>query len=228
MISNKSINEKHIPLFAIIGYKNENGSYGDIKYHPIKKNKIQAEIPFTNDCLNDLKELAGSLKAKSNQNLSFKGLIPNNIIFFNKKDVIWTTEPTRKYLYFKKNLKIKNGYYSLPKLLFSFKNKVLNVFALKNNEKVNENSKLYNAPFFNTYADGSVCMGNVQISIDNFNYIEDAIEFLEAGFFKSVFTHTNHNKIIKGNITEYYLNKISFTNDILLESSSKQIKNLLN
>ncbi|PTQ93946.1 E2/UBC family protein D [Mucilaginibacter yixingensis] len=48
----------------------------------------------------------------------------------------------------------------------------LKVFALKGKTKANGNTMLYNAPFFNLYVDGSVCMGTVNINIDRQTHLE--------------------------------------------------------
>lgn len=228
--TNENINDIAIPNFAIIGYKNDNNDFVDLKYFPINNNTISAEIPFSNCCLIDLKKCVNTINSMEKKELSFKGIIPKNIIYYKSKNIIWYVNSSKKYLYFSKSLSLKNGYYHLPRLLFAFINNKLSVFALKKGQ-IEETTKLFNAPFLNVYENGSICMGNVKTNISNFSYIENAIQYLESAFFKSVFTHTNHNAIIEGNIIEYFKElkekNINFDTDKLILNQTKNIENLL-
>ena len=228
VISNQDINTTSKPVFAIVGYEGENG-YADLKYFPIENNSIGAEIPFDNECLIDLKESVNTIDATHKKELCFKSIIPKNIVCFQNNNIIWTVNETKKHLYFDNDIKLNDGYYHLPKLLFAFINKTLFVYAIKNGA-IQENTELFNAPFLNVYQNGSICMGNVNTDISKFSYIEDAIQYLESAFFKSIFTHTNHNKIIKGNIISYFqeLKNTSFNSNKLLPSTKKSLINLIN
>lgn len=229
VVSNNMINEKAEPCFALIGYKHR-GTYKDLKYFPIIDNEIKAEISFSYQSINELKECVNTFENIKKDKIEFKNLIPKNIIFVNKKNIVWTVNPMKKYLIFKNQLKLESNYYFLPKLIFAYINNVLMVFAVKKKNAINENTELYNAPFLNVYENGNVCMGNIDVNVEQFNYYEDITKFLEIAFFKSEFTHTNYNNIISGNIIEYFKKQKNeiFNEKILLKSKVKSINNLLN
>jgi len=225
--TNEKVTNLSHPKFCLIGYANNKNEFSDLKYYPIKNNEFQAEIPFTNDCLHQLKKASEIIDTTEKKELTFKGLIPKNIIFFKKKDLIWTIEPSQKYLYFSKKIVLNDNYYHLPKLLFAYIDSELHIYALKSNDEINETIILYNAPFLNVNAKGAVCMGNVNTKIDKFSFVENAIQYLENVFFKSIFTHTNHNKIINGNIVEYYQQQKNYFDESILLKSYFSIKTLL-
>jgi len=215
------------PKFCLIGYANDKDEFSDLKYYPIKNNEFQAEIPFTNDCLKELKKASEVIETIEKKELNFKGLIPKNVIFFKNKDLIWTIEPSQKYLYFSKHFVLNDNYYHLPKLLFAYIDSKLHIYAIKSNDEINDKIILYNAPFLNVNSEGSVCMGNTNIKIDKFFFVENAIQYLENAFFKSIFTHTNHNRIINGNIVEYYQQQQNHFDENILLKSRFTIKTLL-
>jgi PRTRC genetic system protein B len=124
-------------------------------------------------------------------------------------------------LYSKKVHGLKSGEYHIPNLVFCYDGNGLDVFAIKKKDVLNpsEKTKLYKAPFFNTYSDGSVCMGNAKIK--KTRDITELIHNVETAFFKSEFTHTNEDEIVKGNLIEAYRiaeHKKSFQEDLLIES----------
>ena len=63
---------------------------------------------------------------------------------------------------------------------------------------------------------GDVCMGSAKV--EDYDTITDMIYSVEEAFFKSVFTHTNHNSIVEGGILDCYNNqKKKFNESLLLE-----------
>lgn len=132
----------------------------------------------------------------------FIGIIPKNVISFNSNtgDISFTTNEQIKKLLFSSNFKIAE--YKIPKLLWVYKNNSLSLFALKGNVK-SENDFLYQAPFLNIDSEGSVCMGNTKFS-NNFQNFEFFMKYLQEQFFLSVFTHTNVDKLCKGNLNDIY------------------------
>lgn len=230
-LNTSEINTESIPMFALVGYQanSERSQNSTMRLFPIKNGKLKAETPISFDSLKAVFEIFQNIKTEKKE-LSFKGIIPQNVVSFKnnaiEKKIIWTVKPSKKYLLFSDDLAIENGYYNLPKLVFELNKNTLSVFSVKN-EILNENSKLYHAPFLNVYKSGNICMGSASLDISSFSYVEDVILYAENHFFNSVFTHTNHNKIIKENIVEYLKKTkdtdIIFDEKILLENGKTLI-----
>lgn len=220
-LNTSEINTESVPMFALIGYQanTERSVNSTMRLFPIRNGKLKAETPISYDSLKGVFEIFKNIKTEKKE-LSFKGIIPRNVISFKnnaiEKKIIWSVKSVKKYLLFQDDLSIDNGYYNLPKLIFELNKNTLSVFSVKNGI-LNENTKLYHAPFLNVYKLGNVCMGSASLDISSFSYVEDVILYAENHFFNSVFTHTNHNKIIKGNLVEY-LNKIKDTDTIFDEN----------
>jgi len=161
----------------------------------------------------------------------FKGIIPPNVLKFNAEtpSVIWTTEASVKQLHFQEDLPINTGFYPVPRLLWKLKQSSLYVFAI-GEEELNGATKLYQAPFLNVSADGSVCMGSSDFKSKS-RYYDLNIQKAENGFFNSIFTHTNTDVLLKVNIVDAMnemaekKNKV-FDNSLLVESG-KTVKDII-
>jgi len=147
--------------------------------------------------------------------LNPKGVLSPNVVFLktgNDGFAIWRTPPQKIKLLFTESLGIPCGEANIPALLWKAGKNSLSVFAVQE-EKINTSSTLYHAPFFNVYADGRVCMGNVAVKIPNDCPLEKFIELWQDYFFNSYFSHLfgNHQPI-KGNIVQLWQNQVNSGN----------------
>jgi len=139
-----------------------------------------------------LAELLQSSTEMQNGFLKSKGLLPNNLLYVNPDSngfAVWYTPPQQRDLFFVKSLGIPCGKGCVPAMVWKATRDKLRVFALKGKSKPTGKTELYHAPYFNTYQDGSVCMGNVNINIDRNTRLEDFMAQWEAYFFGSYFSH---------------------------------------
>ncbi|WP_064967841.1 hypothetical protein [Tenacibaculum ovolyticum] len=197
-----------------------------IEHYEVSKGRLNAAKSLSIDVANELFE---NLQYNKGVNLSFRGLIPKNIIYtdITKQSIVWKVKSHKRKLFFK-NDSFSTNEYLLPHLIFSLKGTTLSVFATKT-FNITENTKLYNAPFLNVWSDGSVCMGSASIKKEDISFFEELIIVAENLFFDSYFTHTNHNIIVKGSLIELYdtlKNKTVFPNNLLIQSQTKNIKKL--
>lgn len=234
MFENITLNREDItkvstPSFALVGYNTNFSEKSDLKLFPIKQGKLQAQVPISHDTLKSVFKIFKDVKTEKKE-LSFKGIIPQNVIAFKsnvlEQKIIWTVKATQKHLLFKEVSELENGMYSIPKLVFCLNKDTLYVYAIKKGA-INENMKLHHAPFLNVYENGSVCMGSANIKTTPFSYVEDVITYVENLFFNSAFTHTNHHVIIKGNLHEYLKKtkdtNIEFNEKLLIENKKTLI-----
>lgn len=163
-----------------------------------------------------------------------KGIIASNVLYTDPSEngfVMWFTKATCKNLFFVEGLGISNGNASVPALLWIANKDKLHIYSLKSDRKPTENTPLYHAPFFNVYADGSVCMGTVDVNIRKSASLEEFTTAWEAYFFNSYFSHLmqNHNPI-HGNCVSLW-KKLRKTGEPfpkeVLKKTDRTIKNIL-
>lgn len=208
--------------FVLIG---KNSSIGKrICLHPVKNEILGAEIPFTKESAKKIFSLFENYKYEKKD---FEGLIPNEIIYakdsINKGlQLVWSVKKgNRKLFYSEENEKqgLLTKEYLLPTLIFKYSNKSLSVFAMVDNERINADSELYQAPFFNVNSYGNVCMGNVNINlVEKFKTFDKCKDFLENSFFNSFFTHSNSDNITKDYLLSLEMNKV-FNNKNLIKTN---------
>ena len=174
-------------------------------------------------------------KDKDNAFLKSNGILPTNILYINpnknKGAVLWYTKAQRRQLYFLSDLYIPNGMAYVPPMIWYANKNSLSVFALASDRRPTEKTPLYFAPFFNSYEDGKVCMGSVNINIKNSASVEEFTKAWEDYFFNSYFSHLlGNNSPINGNCVTLWKDLIQtgkpFPKEVL-KKNNKTLKNLL-
>lgn len=139
--------------------------------------------------------------------LNPKGLLSSDVVFLktgNDGFALWKTPPQRTKLLFAESLDIPSGEAGVPALLWRAGKNSLSIFAILD-EKVNDDTVLYHAPFFNVYADGKVCMGNVPVKIPHDCSLEDFMLLWQEYFFNSYFSHLFSGHMpVKGNMVQLW------------------------
>lgn len=162
------------------------------------------------------------------------GVMSENVLFMDSAEngkVIWFTKRQKRPMLFTEKLSIPNGLAEVPPLVWCANKQGMKIFALDSDERPNNETPLFHAPFFNVYESGSVCMGTVDISIKKSASLEEFIAQWEHYFFNSYFSHlVNSHSPIKGNCVNLWKgliqNQGSFPNDVLIRSALT-LKNLL-
>jgi PRTRC genetic system protein B len=130
--------------------------------------------------------------------ISVSGIIPENLLFCNsspgQEKFVWFKPASLQHLYFHENLKIKDGIFPLPPLVFIGSKGSLEVFALQENSKPKTDTILCLAPFHNVNSNGDVCLGNSR-GMSKPKTFEDFISYFEILFFNSRFTHANNSQL---------------------------------
>jgi PRTRC genetic system protein B len=81
----------------------------------------------------------------------------------------------------------------------------LYVYALNTDEPLTIATKLSQAPYFNIYGDGKVCLGTVSIQIPKDCGLEEFMRQWQIYFFNSFFSHTlGGASPVKGNIVQLW------------------------
>ena len=174
-------------------------------------------------------------KEKNQDFLKPKGILPTNILQINPNiengSVIWYTKSMIRKFYFTENLEIPNGMAEVPAMLWFANKRSLKIFALSSNRRPTEKTELFYAPFFNVYEDGNVCMGTVDVNIQNSNSLEEFITKWEDYFFNSYFSHLmNEHNPINGNCVNLWKSLINNEKQFpkeALKNANRTLKNLL-
>ena len=173
-------------------------------------------------------------KEKNQEFLKPKGILPTYILHLNPSEngsVTWYTKAEKRQLYFSENLEIPNGKAEVPAMLWLANKRSLKIFALSCNRRPTEKTSLFYAPFFNVYENGNVCMGTVNIDIQNSASVEEFTEKWEEYFFNSYFSHLmNEHNPINENCVNLWKNLINsekpFPKEVL-KSANRTLKTLL-
>ncbi|GGH12203.1 PRTRC system protein B [Mucilaginibacter phyllosphaerae] len=155
--------------------------------------------------------LAKALHTKDSKHTAFlkpAGLLPKNLLYLQTERngyAIWHTPKQNRKLLFKTGLGIDSGYANIPALIWKATKDGLAIYALTDDKAIDLDTELYHAPFFNTYHDGRVCMGNVAIFISKNCSLEEFTAQWEQAFFNSYFSHMmqGHNPV-KGNMVQLW------------------------
>ncbi len=199
----------------------------DAQGHPINAH------PLT---INEADRLAKSLSSKPLSKQSYlraKGILPSNVLHVDatRKQVLWYSKPQKRALLFSPALGLESGIASIPALLYKANENSLQIFALRSAKRPTESTALYHAPFFNVYQDAKVCMGTVDIDLDQMESLEEFIAHWESYFFGSYFSHLMEgHEPIKGNCVLLWESLIGTDKPFplnVLKKAKQTIKNLL-
>lgn len=146
-------------------------------------------VPLTLDGLADFAELAA-------KRTSYRGFVHERVVYLAPNTMAWWLPACTRRVWFATagDLKDRSGDCNHPPLLFIANKRTWSVFALRTNERPHASTKLYQAPYFNVWDDGQICVGNADVP-ETIN--SDAIAPYENAFFRSRFTHSNADKLIR-------------------------------
>lgn len=143
-----------------------------------------APSPLTDATLG---KIARHYHKKKGLEMKHTALIPPHILHAGISNsrvlVMWYRPAHKRTLNFSSELGIKQAkVFNVPAILFAICDKSLYVYALAGNQRPTAKTKLYNAPFFNVYEGGNVCLGTAQVGKPGQTYEGEAQRF-EAGFY---------------------------------------------
>lgn len=145
-------------------------------------------VPMTLEGLASFAGLAG-------RRTSYRGFIHERAVYLAPNMLAWWTPACKRRVWFQSEsgLGEQSGECNHPPLLFIVDKKTWSVFALRTSERPTPTTKLYVAPYLNVWESGQICVGNVDLP-DAIN--SDTIAPYEDAFFRSRFTHPNHDRLI--------------------------------
>ena len=226
------------PTTALVFYQNDERNKDTyVEYFDMNKNgnPVNAHPLTEREAKELLKALTINTQKEKNQDfLKPKGILPTHILHINPSEngsVLWFTKSMKRQLYFTENLEIPNGMAEVPAMLWLANKRNLKIFALSSNLRPTEKTELFYAPFFNVYEDGNVCMGTVDVKIQNSTSLEEFTKKWEDYFFNSYFSHLmNEHNPINGNCVNLWKSLINTEKQFpkeALKQANRTLKNLL-
>lgn len=175
----------------------------------------------------EMEQLALSLKSSTDlkqEHLYNKSLLPSNLLYIQKKQpgfAMWFTPPMKVNMLFKEKLSIPNGKAYVPSLIWKADKENLWLYAQPEKSRPTIKTGLCKAPFFNLHESGKVCMGTVDIEIDDSCSLEEFIKCWEHYFWNSYFSHLiETTSPVNTNIVELWQTQIAtgqkFPADVLV------------
>jgi PRTRC genetic system protein B len=235
-LTNTFGNLYHPVKALLVMQKNDNSRQSDYYIESYDMDRQGCPINGHPLSVKESNALAKALQVNEKKSQSFlvpQGLMPKNILHLTSSSTgyaVWHTPAQRMKLLFSENLGIPSGMVSIPALVWKAGRNGLGIYALQE-EVLSVNTPLFNAPFFNIYPDGRVCMGNVQVRIPKDCGLEQFITLWQDYFFNSYFSHLlQGQQPVKGNIIQLWQNLTAtqepFPTDVLT-ATRYQIKNLI-
>lgn len=175
---------------ALLLYTNSQGDALATVHDIHKPEEGPSLLPGTPLDRNALADLVAKLSGQSQR----RTILAERTLFADASMLVWWCPSARRKLYFKSgkaDLDELSGKEALhPPLVFLARSQHLSVWALAGNARPLATTKLYTAPYFNLYAGGNMCIGNVRLP-ESLDPSEPTLVQWEEAFFGTNFTHSN-------------------------------------
>jgi PRTRC genetic system protein B len=154
----------------------------EVKHHPDQAPYLCAGQSVTTGFLETLAKGLGANMAAE--------VLPDNVLARTPELIAWWSPATTRLMFFcdgdPKTRDLNGKMYPHPALVFMIRGRELFVRALRENRRPNSNTRLKNAPYWNTDAEGRVCLGTMRVPEE---VSAGSISDWEAAYFGSEFTH---------------------------------------
>ena len=187
------------PTLLITIYSNQEQHEYYLESHDIgPKGEVYEGKPLKQETLQGIVDV---FHTEQKDRMHITGIVPENLLQFsneesNKYNLVWYTKAGPRYLYFQEGLNLPSGTANVPAMLYIATNKSLKVYALADDNRPTEDTALYQAPFYNTNTtSGAVCLGSAKAQKPKVKTYQSLMEYWEAIFWNSAFTHgESHTK----------------------------------
>lgn len=169
--------------------------------HPIRQTGGRPEIaPGRPMTTGDLQKLVKSLAPKDRPELVWQD---DCVLAKGLNRMIWWTPKMTRPMFFNTSSKAKKTFDGsaicpVPAMVWMTVGAILYVYAIEGNERPRPDTPLYQAPLFNVWASGQVCMGTAKAPEEG---KRSQTKEWEKTLFVSVFTHPNFtekDRLVRG------------------------------
>ncbi len=188
-MNDEKTNNRLSPVRSIVVYTDKRQSSFYLESRDITnqggKFHLSAAVPLSDSAM---KNIAQAYMKNNAFNMTHASIIPGHMLHGSNKlgrtVVIWYRPAMRKTLNFSASIGIKGDKpVMVPATLNVIINTKLYIYALATDERPEANTKLYNAPYFNIYEDGNVCLGTANTGRVKKKTFEEEAERFERAFY---------------------------------------------
>ncbi len=210
-----SVNKEVLSLaYALLVYQVQGSSCDKtfITKHPVSLiNNGPVIRPGTPMTEGDYLDLVKSLSNRQRPSINW---IESNVLCHSQNRLIWWVPPQSIPLFFDVRAEDgtgvhRSGICPIPGLIFVAEGRDLWLYAVKGDKRPTPETKLYQAPFLNVWADGMLCIGNAPLPAEEQRHNPTTWQDM---FFRSRFTHSNirqPNRLTKGvDPTEFWIRQL--------------------
>lgn len=184
-----AINTEELPYrasHAVLLYGQHRPSYASVHNIEVDASgdlKIEAGVPATVSGLRKMfEELDPSRSAKP-------VFFEPNILSQGPGWLVWWMRPQKIRVWFEsKDIKIETAEVPHPGLVFAVTGRAWRVFAVQGRSRPRPGTQLYQAPYWNVWKGGGICVGSAQLPRAG---VQAEPSEWEESFFTSRFTHPN-------------------------------------
>lgn len=201
MTTIRTINTKPTQLSHALMFYSTGDGIQHATLHVIKDGTVMPSTkPLTTHALQALNDSLQGIKANA-RGRDVIQILPAHVLFRDTANAItvwWRpSSPTPQFFNCDELGQIQ-GVTPMPSLVFAQTGCSLSVCAVAGTERPGSDAPVYHAPMFNTYGDGDVCLGGVQLK--PVGDIAD-IEVNQSKFLRGINTHPNgqHRKTLYEN-----------------------------
>lgn len=166
---------------------------------------IEAGTPAT---VQGLQDLFDGLNPEKSDRPQF---IESNILSRGARWLVWWAKPSVRRVWFQADkIGEKSAEVPNPGLVFAVTPAGVSVFALKGKGRPRPGTRLYQAPYYNVWEGGKLCVGSARVPE---GALRDDPAAWERMFFESKFTHPNVHT--KGGLIAHRRGPVSFWKEML-------------
>lgn len=187
-----SYTEVFKPRLAIIGYEGNQQRTQEwyFESHPIENGKMLEGRPLQQETLH---AVMGLMYDKKRAEMNIHKFIPQNLIYADVKDggdftLVWYRPEERRAMFFAHQQELKNGVAWVPAMIYCANRKQLRVYAIDKDDYPTEETRLFQAPYYNTGGSGLVCLGSAKAQKPQLPSYENMMAYYEALFWGSEFS----------------------------------------
>lgn len=176
------------PKMSIVVYQKESGNTDFyIEQAKIENGTVQSYSPMSTHVI---KSIFAQTSAAEKGMVTIDGMMPKNIlhlqIVLGDFRIIWHNKAQIRLIKFAKECRLRNVKAKVPAMIYEATRTQLKVYCIT--KRPSMKTELYNAPYFNVFEDGRVCMGSMKLDLPGTVDVSEIMDTWEKFFWLSEFT----------------------------------------
>lgn len=209
----KRIKEAFVPSSALIVYNlsNEIQGYTSQPDYYMETRLIRKDGTLAEGKPVSKKFISALVKYfKAENEVTPHGSIPENMLWADSRmgheRYVWWNPPRKRPMFFEKHIKMPDGDYNMPGIVYVAEGNNLRVFCFKG-KKPQMKAPLLLGPFYNYYENGSVCLGSARKEWPKDITWQAILDHFETVFWASINSHSITNPMKPGYVLNNELKK---------------------